>query len=54
MIDFLVYNLGYMYVKYSSSTAMYNPELVTNKQLIVFKSLQKTKDIRKVEKVLRR
>ena len=54
VIDFLVYNLGYMYVKYSSSTSMYNPELVTNKQLIVFKSLQKTKGIRKVEKVLRR
>lgn len=54
VIDFLVYDLGYIYVKYSSSTAVYNPLLVTNKQLNELHSLQVKKDIRKVEKVLRR
>ena len=47
IVDFIIDYLGYIYVKYSSSVAIYNINSITN---IQFKALQKIKRIHNVSK----
>ncbi len=47
IVDFTIDYLGYIYVKYSSSVAVYNLNSITN---IQFKALQKIKRIHNVSK----